>query len=39
MLSLLYSDGTQGYPDAGSVTPLDFTGWKQVTVTLPGATV
>ena len=36
ILSLLYNDGAAGYQSL-QVTPLDFTGWKQVTVTLPGA--
>ena len=36
ILSLLYNDCAAGYQSL-QVTPLDFTGWKQVTVTLPGA--
>ena len=35
-LSLLYADETEGYL-AAPITTLDFTGWKQVSVTLPGA--
>ena len=36
ILSLLYNDGAAGYQSL-QVTPLDFTGWKQVTVTYNGA--